>query len=418
MKDIVELTKKIKRAEIFKEYKKMDYSLMPIIYKRIRTKELLHSDIIESLMKQSQIINTDEVLFKYFLEMINLKINVDTKKIKIENEFPIENDKRIDTLLTWDNNAIIIENKLNNAIDQPNQLLDYYKSINNKGYKVLKVVYIPNIVTKHAPKNILDEEIKKLIIEIYPRNLVEWLNNVKEDGEITDVNFERELINYINILNYVEMENKRIEENFELSNLLSKDDSILTAYKIHERWNDIKWHTEWEFWNDFENLIKEKYNCEILDFQKYSKGNIGEAVHKNRNINYFYGLAFSIAKIKDDNEICFYIERGNEKLYYGLVIKGKDKDKKDKWIVNGDSLIKEIKTLLCDIDGVKSRLNWLGIKYFEPAINFKAFNEKSTLLLKNKEQREKQIKKHIEDIDKFLCIVTENLKEKFIKVNI
>jgi len=414
MKNIIELINEISLKKIFKEPKKMDYSLMPLIYKKIKTKELLHSDIIESLMNYSQIIKKSDVLFKYFFEMINLDIDLDTQKIIIYNEFPIEKDRRIDILLTWDKNAIIIENKLNNAKDQHNQLLDYYNSIKQKGYNVLKVVYIPNNVTKHAPEEDLDEEIKELLAEIYPSNLIEWLNNVKDNGKIADVNFERELINYINILNYVEMENKRIEDNFELSELLSKDDSILTAYKIHERWNDIKWHTEWEFWNDLENLIKEKYNCEILDFQKYSEGNIGDATHKNRNINYYYGLAFSITEIKNDKDVCLYIERGDEKLYYGLVIKNKS----DKWIVTDDSLFQEIKSLIGSIKGVESRPFWLGIKYFEPVINFKAFNEKHTLLLKNKEQREKQLKKYIKDIDIFLLEVIEKLKGKSIKVNI
>lgn len=69
------------------------------------------------------------------------------------------------------NNAVIIENKLNNAVDRPDQLKDYLEDTENKGKNVLKVVYVPLFAWKRVQEYISAE-----VEYLYPQKLSAWLN--------------------------------------------------------------------------------------------------------------------------------------------------------------------------------------------------------------------------------------------------
>jgi hypothetical protein len=382
---------------IFSEQNNLEYSIAPIFYNKVREKEILHSLIIASLLEYSQKVNESRIFLRHFFNVIELKDKEIPDAINIQTEYYTKIGRPIDILITWDRCAIIIENKLNNAEDQPTQLSDYFNAIKSEGYDVLKVVYIPNTVTKHAPISEYSQKLKNKLIEIYPYELIKWFKKTIENG-LSDEALIRETTNYINLLKYIEMENERFKENQRLSDELSKNNSILTAFKIHERWNDIRWHTEKEFWEEIETSLKDEMKTKILPFKKYNFESITGAVHKKRNVNYFYGLAFKIAETPDNNDLCLFIERGNENMYYGLMVK----NNKDQWITDGNDFYDNARALFKDDDNLEQRPNWIANKYFEPKINFSSFNEKNTLLLKNKDFREKAIQKYIKAIKDFI----------------
>lgn len=106
--------------------------------------ENMHSDIIKLILDPStgKIGNSKNIeLFCNLLDEINpgRKINLDKENISIERE-----KGKIDILI-YDNdkNAIIIENKINDAKDQPDQLGRYYEYATKKrGLKVNVIVYL------------------------------------------------------------------------------------------------------------------------------------------------------------------------------------------------------------------------------------------------------------------------------------
>ncbi len=57
------------------------------------------------------------------------RIMLINKEWKVETEIVAGKKGRIDLMISSKNNVIIIENKINNAIDQPNQLYRYWKNI-------------------------------------------------------------------------------------------------------------------------------------------------------------------------------------------------------------------------------------------------------------------------------------------------
>jgi hypothetical protein len=135
-------------------------------------KENLHSDIFKLILDPSteKIGNPKNInLFVSLLNKIkpNLKINIG-KNIVIERE-----KGRIDILI-YDSklNSIIIENKINFARDQDDQLGRYYNYVLKRGFKVKAIVYLTLSPEKQLDKNYsikdfkLREAIKDLIIPL------------------------------------------------------------------------------------------------------------------------------------------------------------------------------------------------------------------------------------------------------------
>lgn len=122
--------------------------------------ENLHSDLLKVILGNEKNNIGNSEIFSKFLEYIKIKDREnyfsDYDSIKFEREYPIaiplkskdEEDKKenngfIDLLIHDDKACIIIENKINGAPDQPNQLGKYYMHMKIKEKKeVLKIVYL------------------------------------------------------------------------------------------------------------------------------------------------------------------------------------------------------------------------------------------------------------------------------------
>ena len=147
-------------------------------------KENLHSDLMKQILDPT----TKEIgnisYLKSFLEIIGVINNFgDLRNVKVERE-----RNRIDILISNNDNAIIIENKINNAPDQDKQLERYYKKITDEEEKtVLKIVYITLSSQDNCePSNLKgygdSETIEKLLIHLpavskdYKNSLLYWLD--------------------------------------------------------------------------------------------------------------------------------------------------------------------------------------------------------------------------------------------------
>lgn len=237
------------------------YSIMPMLYNRISSKELLHSEIIASLLDPSSGHGCNTLFLQKFFKEIELETAFDNSaeyEISIEYQINIEVEnepqwiRRIDILITWNNYAIIVENKLNNAVDQHNQLEDYYfavqketddktidwkKYASNKKYEVKKVVYIPCDQIKKAPHFKFD---KKLLKEFYPSDLIKWL----EDCKVGSVSGESNLaiVNYIELLKYMDIQNKNIMKARKLLSDLNDKNDIKKVLDIASIINSDEWN--------------------------------------------------------------------------------------------------------------------------------------------------------------------------------
>jgi hypothetical protein len=274
MEQIKELLTKIRMLKIEKQ-EEVPYSIIPLLYNRITTKELLHSEIIASLLNPNSGHGCNTLFLQKFLNKIGLNDYFDNSaKYEIYVEYPInvgaENTsnsvRRIDILITWNNNAVIVENKLNDAVDQENQLDDYYYAIrtekedikidwekysNNKKFDVLKVVYIPRDQIKKAPHIKFDKELLK---ELYPSNLLEWLEDCRKDA--TSETSKPTLTNYIELLKYINIKNHNIMKAKQLLEELNDPNDLKKAIDIAGIINSSEWNIA--KLEEIENSLKKK----------------------------------------------------------------------------------------------------------------------------------------------------------------
>lgn len=122
-------------------------------------RENFHSEILKFLLENY------EEFFDNFLELINIKDKKEYLNAEITNE-----EARIDILIKSEKKAIIVENKINWAPDQIEQLARYYEKVKNghngeQGREVEKIVYITPSKDKEPDEQTFgkDEKIKKEI---------------------------------------------------------------------------------------------------------------------------------------------------------------------------------------------------------------------------------------------------------------
>lgn len=214
----------------------LPFSIIPMMYESISTKELLHSKILAELLNPQGRHRCGEAFLREFLSQIGISEPQKLSEAHADTEVGTADGRRIDILITWEKDrAIIIENKLNNAVDQPDQLKDYLKDVTeHKGRKVLKTVYIPLMESRTTHETICGE-----VVHLYPRQLLEWLAACKKNCPEA-ISYIREyelLLNYMNTVNINYMNAK------ELYDQLSKADPSLmqTAETLARIVNSPEW---------------------------------------------------------------------------------------------------------------------------------------------------------------------------------
>ena len=249
MNRVKSLLKRIQELLLNYDDTEESYGIMPYVYNRVQAKERLHSDLIAHLLR------ADPIILQSFLEIIELEKEVDLSKTEyaVYTEYSLKSERRIDILITFgEDKAIIIENKLHNAADQKNQLVDYKASIEDRGYTVLAIVYIPLSSYRYAKS---DKELGKLV-NIWPNELMNWLAHcltlVKESTLTVDIFAYKQLLKYINHYNRDKMIAEKILselDNQELSELVHVAQIINSA-----DWNPTRL-----------NVLKEKIALKLSD---------------------------------------------------------------------------------------------------------------------------------------------------------
>ncbi len=211
------------------------FSIIPLMYQYISSKELLHSEIIAELLQPKGEHGCGDIFLREFMRAIDVDHRQDFSEIKIISESPTTTARRIDLLIVWGDNAVIVENKHNNAVDQPKQLKDYLEDTENKGKKVLKVVYIPIFAWRKT-----HECLSADIVYLYPQKLSDWLwACARKSKAAHDI-----ALPYIQLLNYMNRSNRNYMKAEELYNILKQspklmDEAISLAALInHGAWSD------------------------------------------------------------------------------------------------------------------------------------------------------------------------------------
>ena len=122
------------------------FSAISDVYKR----ENYNSDILKLILDPNTEDMGDSIYLKHFLLFIGLnEDDIERYFGNFESVEVLREKHRIDILIRNKKYAVIIESKINETIDQPNQLVRYYKRISEDDkLTVLKIVYLTLIPQK------------------------------------------------------------------------------------------------------------------------------------------------------------------------------------------------------------------------------------------------------------------------------
>jgi hypothetical protein len=192
------LIEKLKNIEV--PTSKKPFSLLEMMYKQVYGKELIQSEMLAGLLRPNENHGHGSELVESFLWQFDVDFELqENSNLKVETERNV-NGRRIDIFISWlgsgKKHAVIIENKLNNAPNQPNQLNDYHDVIINEGYEVDKIIYMPFSKKWQKSENTdTRKDVLAKTIDFDAKDLVEWIDSIVD--EIPYVNdFESAISNY------------------------------------------------------------------------------------------------------------------------------------------------------------------------------------------------------------------------------
>ena len=240
-------------------------------------RENFHSDIIKFFLDPKEKHDCGVVFLNTFIQMLN-SLGKDIKETDYQDaevlrEIGNNECGYIDVLIKSETTkkAIIIENKINNAVDMPRQIPHYYDYVTKKGYGVDAIVYLPLDMNKDPYKMDWSEEDKKNIdsvlvkIPAYDKsgktNLVDdWLNpSILLSNNIDVASTLRQYSKLITKLNNNIMDTIVLEKFY---NELLQGDNLKTALSVRDMLNDLPQYMAME--------IKGKYEKECSPFSKVS----------------------------------------------------------------------------------------------------------------------------------------------------
>lgn len=206
--------------------------------------ENFHSDIIGFLLNQNEIHQHQNIYLQLFIKYLkSLGTRIESYEY-LSCEVTREKG-RIDIWIkdTITKKSIIIENKINNASDQNNQITNYYNLAINKGYTVDCIVYLSLNGHQAAPYT-GDEKIDTLIKNIAAFNndkndLVNgWLEKCYNDSDSEDT--KSFLFQYIKLIKNLSKKgmDKKLKDDF--YNIIKSEENYNTAKLILTLLNDLE----------------------------------------------------------------------------------------------------------------------------------------------------------------------------------
>lgn len=149
---IKELAKK--QEEVNRQKAKAGYNLFTISSYTAHL-ENFHSDVIASLLDPDGLHGEGYTFLHLFIDYLNFCHLVSVKKEDFADTTVVREKGRVDVWIKDETSrqCIIIENKINNAPDREDQLIDYYNHAVASQYNVNSVVYLSLDGRKLAPAN-------------------------------------------------------------------------------------------------------------------------------------------------------------------------------------------------------------------------------------------------------------------------
>lgn len=304
---------------------------------RGKLKEVAHSMILAGLLGEKVILNS---FLDTFLSSSNHEAYYD---YEIKREF-----NHIDVSLENESNFIIIENKVNDAIEQPHQIFQYVEEAKKTGKNVF-VIYLNSVTRDFPTEKSLNDANGKSVFELIPKehfvvlsymyDILPWLDKLENDEFIDKQEYlETSLFQYID---YLKM---KFNINDEFSNKMKEEIDELLG--INSECSDVE---RLSFY-DKELSLLETYRVEINKVKIEIVKNLLEECKKQLQIDWGNKINFEANKYDDETGFVFSIlsekikivfTTTNCKPWWGVSVDEKLREKVEKILVSRFSNIKK-----------------------------------------------------------------------------
>jgi len=234
-------------------------------------RENFHSDIIKALLDPKEKHNQNTKFLYLFIDLLN---KVNTSTIILEDNYKnvnvVREQSNIDILITDETTkrAIIIENKINNAVDKNRQLPRYYNEV-KQNYFVDAIVYLTLDSSKRPDKHdwtkdelIAIDNLLKIIPSFdrhdRPNVYKDWLlPAIIESNDIDSTYLLRQYATLLKFLNTNYMDTVSLEKFYEI---LKEKDNLKTSISIKNMLNELPEYLAIR--------VEDKYKNNCYPFQK------------------------------------------------------------------------------------------------------------------------------------------------------
>ncbi len=363
----------------------------------------LHSRFISSILDPTGSHKFGDVFLRKFLNVIESRFIYDIHTFEI---IPSETNwteyKEIDILLIdrHKQTALILENKINARDcyhEDEGQLERYYRRIIEEDSipaENIEVFYLRPYRNTHPSDDSVNksgrykELPQKVRLISYEQEIAAWLSLCIKEAATSP--FVRETLNqYLKLIN-VMVNNSEIQDRLDLIKIIStSNDTLHSAKLLLDNFCHVQWHTIANFFDDL---------CNELEYRGYK---ITDRYDEQTITNIVFG---GIQKRK----ICIEIEVSDERGYTYSI--GSDPEDTLFFGLYSDDNKGKIKRIRSSISQNKTKINNLNFDdgwefwcYFdvpeEDLIYLWDFKQTGTFNLIRKENRQKSIKKHLDNFE-------------------
>ncbi len=325
-----------------------------------------------------------------FLRKFFDSLGKEFKKIKIVKPIFTTEKERIDVLISDREGkfSIIIENKINNAPDQPEQISRYINIQKKNGFKIdnIYVLYLTDNGNKKPSKNSFPQDVKDELSGRYSEinfknDILEWLKSLIQHCNKDELLLKSALLQYIDYLegrfNKREIETKMNNElKTFLKNRINLTDNGYIDTKIIsseiQKLNNLS--------NYFQDLQNEAFQKIILDWKtkmSYNQKHIIVSNIENNKIPKYMYLGYLI-KINGVDVVCgIGLDNISDIPYFGLTTRGCEDEKKPEIILYSEKF-----------NGFASSPRWYLFRKNKLETIFEEFNKFMTYLSNCKEKKQ------------------------------
>jgi hypothetical protein len=300
----------------------------------------------------------------------------------------------IDILIQDNQRAIVIENKIY-AGDQHEQLKRYYEYAANS-YRKPTLIYLT--LDGKEPSNwsvgTLQESVQLIS---YAEEIDRWLSECIRVAAIKP-GLRETLIQYQNTIHRLTGKNMSDTEKKDVIALMAQDDNAEKAEILNRNWGHVRWHTEWDFWNELAAIVEKTHTTSPGG--RYSADALDRTVHGRRNRSPWYGLSIVVGEL-DGGSLHLRLERNEGPMYYGFPYCSDDATIRTR-------MRRAIQPLVSE-----HTQSWSGLKVTDAGIDFEGFSNSITLQLANPEKRKRIIENLWQEMQDFICQAADMLKLEF-----